>query len=284
MAQNKIIQPYSSVPYIPFNDVSETERNGAQFFSNVKQLSVGFGSRVFRVDRDGMWAGAETFAAAPWSVDWDGNMIASSLTISGYIPTGEALNDIGVGGITAAYISVSSLSAISANIGSITSGTITGTLVRTSSSGSRVQMNDSTDALEVYDASAKRMALDADEFIFYGTDGIRMGSMTNASGFLVMEVDSTSYAIVFQVDGTIKASVTNAGLNVNDDILASAGGIDIGSASQPFEDFYIDDIRLTAQTNNPTADGMLRYYNSGGTEGLRMQLGGSDFQFDASGV
>jgi hypothetical protein len=45
--------------------------------------------------------------------------------------------------VTAAKISVSSLSAISADLGSITAGTITGALIRTAASGSRVEMTSS---------------------------------------------------------------------------------------------------------------------------------------------
>lgn len=289
MADTKIITPYSNIAYIPLE-----EKDSFEDLSRVRALQVGFGSRVMRVDREGLWLGADTFAAAPFKVDMDGNVTATSLTITGYIPTGGALGDIGTGGITSGYIaagaitaskiSVSTLSAISADIGSVTAGTVTGATLRTSSSGARVEMTGATDALRVYDASALRMALDADEFIFYDTGGTRMGSMTNASGFLIIEVDSTSYATVFNINGVTKASITNAGLNVNDDILAATSGVDIGSVSQPFEDLFVDDLRLTSQSTNPTSDGMLRYYNSGGTEGLRMQLGGADFQFDATGV
>lgn len=146
---NTVSQPYENIPFLPFENPDETIRHGAQFFKNVKQLQVGFGSQVFRVDRDGMWAGAEDFASAPWKVDWQGNMTATSVTISGYIPTGGALGDIGVGNITGTYIadgaivtdklaanavvaakiSVSELSAISADIGDITAGTITGVTI-----------------------------------------------------------------------------------------------------------------------------------------------------------
>lgn len=295
---HKIIQPYVNVPYIPLNAVDDTKRNGGQFFRNVKELSVGFGAKVFRVDRNGMWAGAETFAAAPWSVDWDGNMVASSLTISGYIPTGQALNDIGVGGITASYINVSSLSAISANIGSVTSGTVTGALIRTSSSGSRVEIDGSTDDIRIYDAGNDlRMKLDSDDLSFYNTSGTRLGyistpttsnfSITTLTGnAMILNAQGTNVldAIFLQTNSSDRLTITQSSILVYEDILAGGASIDIGSISQPFEDLFVDDLRLTSQTSNPTVDGMLRYYNSGGSEGIRCQFGGSDFQFDATAV
>jgi len=50
---------------------------------------------------------------------------------------------------------------------------------------------------------------------------------------------------------------------------------------------YIQDVSriLWDDTNaNPTGDGTMLYFDNGTSEGLRMQFGGSDFQFDASGV
>ena len=155
--------PYFNVPFLPIEDLNKESQHGAQFFRNVKQLQVGFGSSVFRVDRDGMWAGAEQFASAPWRVDWDGNMVANSVTLSGYIQTGGALNDIGTGNITETYIAngaivtdkiaanaviaskidVDELSAIVAVIGTI----------YTAASGHRVVINGSTNNIEIYNSS-----------------------------------------------------------------------------------------------------------------------------------
>lgn len=208
-----LIKPYSSVPYLPLNDVELESRHGAQFFSNVKQLSVGFGSRVFRIDRDGMWAGAETFASAPWSVDWDGNMIANSVSLTGFLEVGDALNDIGVGNITNTYIgsnaisaakiqsnavtaskiNVSELSAITADIGSITSGTVTGALIRTSSSGDRVEINDSTDSIRIYNGSDLRIEIVEDRITFQDSSEDDTGSIyASSSGNLLVAATGTN--------------------------------------------------------------------------------------------
>ena len=50
-----------------------------------KQFSVGEGTNVLKGDRDGFWAGAKTFEAAPWRVDMLGNMFLKSSVGGGYI-------------------------------------------------------------------------------------------------------------------------------------------------------------------------------------------------------
>lgn len=305
--ETKLIKPYSSVPYIPLNEVELESRHGANFFSNVKQLSVGYGSRVFRVDRDGMWAGAETFAAAPWSVDWDGNMIANSITISGYIPTGGALSDIGTGGITETYIgsnaittakiaanaitasqiqanavtaskiSVSSLSAISANIGTVTSGTITGALIRTSSSGDRVELDDGDDAIRIYDTSGvKRMELIHDTLNFYTDAGNNAG--------IIYAVDSGSYEYLFfdisnNSDGSFLFNIDNSGIfviaedaNVRVSYVASGNDLIIDDVvDTAMGDLFCDDIDaldITCVTLTETSDERLKKNVKGLNYGL----------------
>jgi hypothetical protein len=208
-------RPYHDVPFLPLENSEQTTRHGAQFFSNVKQLGVGFGSKVFRVDRDGMWAGAEDFASAPWKVDWDGNMTATSITISGYVPTGGSLADIGAGNITSTYlgsnsviagkiaanavvasnINVANLSAIDADLGTITAGsitgiTITGGTIRTSASGARVELDDTDDDISIYDSGGLRARGYDQGWEYY-----------NPSGTLVGEIyASATYGILLAAD------------------------------------------------------------------------------------
>ena len=276
-----IIKGFSDIEYIPYEPVDDKSD-----LRDVRQLQVGFGSRVFRVDREGLWAGAERFADAPFSVDWDGNMVATSLDLSGYLQIGEALSDIGAGNITGTYIASGAITTAKLSATAIDGMTITGALIRTSSSGGRVVMDDSTDSLRVYDTSGnERMRLDADELTFYNASEVLMSTYKADSNYMRMETASgATLGFVFFHNGTQICAITSAGLNMNQDILVGSGSINIGSSGSPFEDLFIDDIRLTSQSSNPTSNGMLRYYNSGGTEGLRMQLGGSDFQFDATGV
>lgn len=76
--------------------------------------------------------------------------------------------------------------------------------------------------------------------------------------------------------GSPFSEVHTTDLYVYDDIIMNNGAsADIST---------IGDIFFGGQASNPTVDGQLRYYDSGGTEGFRTQLGGSDFQFDATAV
>lgn len=218
MANTKEIKAVTNIPFLPLEEDAGESRHGAQFFRNVKQLQVGFGSEVFRVDRDGMWAGAEDFASAPWSVDWQGNMVANSITLSGYIPTGGALTDIGAGNITSTYIgsgaittgkiaanavtasqiaagsvtatkiNVSQLSAISANIGSITAGTLTGVVLQTDTSGERIVIDGVDNDISIYDAGGDLRARGYQQgWEFYNESGTLVGELyaSNSEGFLI---------------------------------------------------------------------------------------------------
>ena len=158
--------------------VAEDSRFGSSLLNSAKELQIGSGGKVFRGDQSGIWLGGETFNTAPFRVNMDGDVVANSLTLSGYIPTGGALSDIGAGNITGTYISsgaittpkiaanaitsdkisVSQLSAISANIGDITAGTITGLTItggtiQTSSSGLRTVLDSSTDTIRFMNGS-----------------------------------------------------------------------------------------------------------------------------------
>lgn len=121
---NTVNRPYFDVPYLPFDNRDSSSRHGSTHLRDVKELQVGYGSEVFRVDKDGMWAGAEDFASAPWTVDWQGNMTATSITISGYIPTGGALTDIGAGNITSTYIGTNAITTTKINSNAITTAKI----------------------------------------------------------------------------------------------------------------------------------------------------------------
>jgi hypothetical protein len=291
MEKRQIITPYESVPYIPLNEVELESRHGAHFFSNVKQISVGFGSRVFRVDRDGMWAGAETYAAAPWKVDWDGNMVASSITISGYVATGGALADIGAGNITETYIGSNAISAskIQANAitaskiqaGAIDGITITGSLVRTSSGNDRVQLNESTNALEVYSGGNKRVVLDNDEITFFNSSEVERGGITANTteiyftalngGNLHLEAEGSAYTIIFTVNNDQKGYFSNSGLTLDDDLNLNGNEI-----------LNVQEITFEKRTASSNTDGEILHYDNGSTQEWRTQMDGTDYTFDLS--
>lgn len=268
-------KPYFNIPFLPLENDDQSSRHGAQFFRNVKQLQVGFGSSVFRVDRDGMWAGAETYAGAPWKVDWDGNMTASSITISGYVPTGGALGD------TQTSIGAGGLSAITANLGTITAGTITGVLFRTAASGVRIEMDTTnTNQIRFYDSTTLFGQLEAYKV---GSDGyIGLLAQDDGAGFEVYTgVGASAYSAVtifsnggsFTSDGNASngfntingkyggyfgvfgdgsaVDYISTDLAVDADWIPYTGGYDLGSSGVPwargyFEDCFVsDDLTVT---------------------------------------
>lgn len=179
---NEIINPYLNIPYAT-DPVKTNTRYGSDFFRDINELQVGFGSSVFRVDEQGLWLGAERFNDAPFRVDMQGNIYAASLDLTGYLEIGEALGDV--------QASASTLSQIRSNLGSITAGsitgvTITGGTVRTSSSSTRVEMADGGDfanTLTVYYGGDARVILggtDAFAVTFLGVGEVGGGQIYSA--------------------------------------------------------------------------------------------------------
>ena len=159
------IKPYTDVPFAELGE-KENSRYGSDFFRDVAELQVGAGSTVFRADEQGIWLGAEQFASAPFRVDMQGNLVANSVTLSGYLQVGEALGDV--------QDNITGLSQIESNLGSITAGTITGVTItggtlQTATSGRRVKISSSpANKIEFYDSSTLYGVLEADRV---GTDG-----------------------------------------------------------------------------------------------------------------
>ena len=75
----------------PFNDIpdreiqSTTDFYGQDLLDNVGSIKIGAGSKAFKADESGIWLGANKFADAPFSVDLDGNVIATSIDLSNYL-------------------------------------------------------------------------------------------------------------------------------------------------------------------------------------------------------
>jgi len=59
--------------------------DGLDYLDRVASMQIGAGSKVFRGDQSGIWLGASKFADAPFSVDMDGNIVASTATFGQYI-------------------------------------------------------------------------------------------------------------------------------------------------------------------------------------------------------
>lgn len=101
MAKTKDLSPklpYSLPPAevelaVPVTQQSMGERiGGLSMYSNT--FKRGYGDAVFGSSEEGIWLGAADFEDAPFAVDMEGNVIATSLNLSQYLTktgTGQAL-------------------------------------------------------------------------------------------------------------------------------------------------------------------------------------------------
>ena len=104
--------------------------------------------------------------------------LAAGAVTSDKIAAGSVTTDIlAAGAVTSDKIDVNTLSAISANIGEITAGsltgvTITGSTIRTAASGTRAEMGGgSTPYFDTYLGNIRRMRLASDRLNFYDDEG-----------------------------------------------------------------------------------------------------------------
>jgi len=192
-------------------------------------------------------------------------------------------NEIASNTITAGKIFVTSLSTINADIGSITSGTITGALIRTSSSGSRVEIDGGSDDIQIFDSGNDlRMKLDSNELAFHNTFGKKLGyintptstnfgiSSTNGN-FLVINSEGTLYGVITQVNGSNRFFVSNT--QVVCYVPYNMNGQKINT---------VDTVRFVGKNITPgsLAAGELGYHDSGGVQGFRVRAGIFDGQID----
>ena len=65
---------------------------GKDIIKKLWSLTIGAGSTVFKADISGIWLGAIKWASAPFRVDMEGNLTASSITVTGGSITGISLD------------------------------------------------------------------------------------------------------------------------------------------------------------------------------------------------
>ena len=163
------------------------------------------------------WAGNADPTLAPFRVYENGDMVANSVTLTGYIATGGGEADV--------TSTLTQLSDLESNLGSITAGTITGALIRTSSSGSRVQLNDSTNTLQIYDSNSDLRAQSFSNGLeFYNNVGTAVGQLyiEDSLGYLSLAssnrdilISSTTSDIVIAAGGVLLLNVDGGTGNVH---------------------------------------------------------------------
>lgn len=165
----------------------------------------------------------------------------------------------------------------------ITGSTITGGTIRTASSGTRVEMSDANNRLDIYSGSTRRMSLDGEALEFYNTSGVRTAVMSSTGGysflldgsgssmFGVFRYNST-YGMYFQAGTTNIAQFFNQGLAmVNNaqirsyDIIPAGGSPYIGNASFPYGRIYVDNLYLTSSVQTSLIPGSTTSMDLGST-------------------
>lgn len=261
-----IYQPNSSdsyngndIPYAPIPTGNDS-RFGSDIIRTVQELQVGMGSTVFRANKSGIWLGGATFASAPFSVDMSGHMIATSITLSGYIPTGGAASDVNSnattinGGqittntITASKLNVATLSAISANIGTVTAGsitgvTITGGTVQTSGSGLSVRLNGSNSKIEFVNSSS----VYGSAYTYAGGSniGITIETFSASSGgqLILNEGTGFNYAFMGFNGRGVTADYQNSRLTCDYNTVPSSDvSYDLGGSSLHWRNMYLNSV------------------------------------------
>jgi hypothetical protein len=81
--------------------------HGKNYMWHIWSMRIGAGDTVFSSDISGIWLGAKAFADAPFSVDMEGNLVATSVSITGgtiegvditdYVPYTGATTDLDMG-------------------------------------------------------------------------------------------------------------------------------------------------------------------------------------------
>lgn len=218
--KNQTVNPYTNITDLP-NTLSSNSIYGQDFLSDVAELQVGYGSEVLRVDKSGLWLGGTRFSNAPFSVDMNGNMVATSLNLSGYLQVGEALGDV--------QADVSTLSEIKSNIGTITAGniegvTITGGVVRTSSGSTRVEMNTSDNALTIH---------------YNGDARVILGG-TDAYALTFLGVSEVAGGAIYSTGTNQLAVDTGGGFYEFDDTSFNGDGQNLGASGAKWSNIYAD--------------------------------------------
>ncbi len=78
-----VIEAFNDIVSKPFPRLEGLA--GMADLRDVAAIQVGVGARAFKGDESGIWLGANKWADAPFRVDMNGNMVASSAVFGQYI-------------------------------------------------------------------------------------------------------------------------------------------------------------------------------------------------------
>lgn len=186
-------------------------------------IAIGSGNDIFKADSNGIYLGHASFSSAPFRVNMDGDVTASSLTLtnasigSGSSYTGNQIAAAYIGNLTAEKITSGDLTSIT-----ITGVVITGGTIRTASSGSRVEMNGSDNEMAVYNSTTKIIQVDEGGMWVRQDRVIGLGGTSAAGQTVQIYYDSSSAWLALDSNGGI---ILNAGGSIS---IGAGGVVNIG--------------------------------------------------------
>lgn len=130
--------------------------------------------------------------------------IATGAITAGTIATGAiTATKIASGAVTAGKIDAGAVTAGTIAAGAIDGITITGSLIRTASSGTRVQMNNSSASLEIYDSTRLRMQAYQQGLTFWDSSGNNVADIYagTTGGLLITTANSGSSSRSIHIQG-----------------------------------------------------------------------------------
>lgn len=202
----------------------------------------GLDNTSFHVDINGnSWWGAATFAAAPAKISNAGAATFTALTITGYIPTGGAADDVNAGAVTinASKINISGFTTFASGYDPTTKTKAVGGTYDSASSGPRVRIfPDSSTGIQVIDDVAATV-------FQVNVGGTNVGDVTigNYAGDQGCLWDKS--AGTFNVKGNITANAVAASISITTPTItggtiqtASSGERIVLNSSGKSIDFY----------------------------------------------
>jgi hypothetical protein len=273
MAKETDIFQSQNIAIVEF-PVDSGSRFGSDIMRAVKEFQVGSGTKSFNANESGIWLGAKTFSAAPFSVDMYGILHASGAEISGYIEVGGAAGDVntGVTTISGGKITANTITGdrFVANV-SITSPIITGGTIQTSATGDRIILNGTDNQIQfkdddtlcgylsVYTSMLGGRGMDFNSWgnqSFISVHEVDMGGGITLGNVMIYgnnEISLSSYNIT--IEGTNSILLQGA-VTFNSDIVIplTASAIKIGDSTHRLSDIHTNSITLngTSWTSWPS--------------------------------
>ncbi len=168
-------------------------------------------------------------------------------------------NEIAANTITSNKLSVSQLSAIAADLGSITAGTITGTILQTASSGYRIKVNGSNNKIEllsdstvqssIYNDASAKLTLDTLDSIVFRRSGTGYITFNYESSRSCMDIELATDSLVEWSSGRYIKGESSQVVVGGDFVPSGDNQYKCGTSGRRwsvgnFEDIVVDDITV----------------------------------------